>query len=101
MISSIKFKLYPSELDNSKDNIYIVNIDTGRDIKFIRRLCAKSITLTDDALKAKRLKHKDLKEYIRRAKETCSLLGYDAKFMVYTLEVIGEETDGCEHSSDR
>lgn len=101
MISSIKFKLYPSELDNSDNNIYIINIDTGRDIKFIRRLCAKSITLTDDAFKAKRLKPKDLKEYIRRAKETCSLLGYDAKFMVYTLEIMGGEADGCEHSSDR
>ena len=101
MISSIKFKLYPSELDNSDNNIYIVSIDTGSDIKFIRRLCAKSITLTDDALKAKRLKHKDLKEYIRRAKETCSLLGYDAKLMVYTLEIKGGEVDGCEHSSDR
>ena len=32
MISSIKFKLYPSELDKSDNNIYIINIDTGRDL---------------------------------------------------------------------
>ena len=35
MLSNIKFKLYPSELDDSKNGIYIVNIDTGSNIKFI------------------------------------------------------------------